>query len=232
MAIEHIIRTNVSNEVFEKMKSEIIVGTWAPGSRIPSENDLADSFGVSRMTVRSAIYKLNILGLVYTKQGDGTYVKDFSAGMHLSVLLPALALGKHDLLEMQEFRRIMEVKNVYLAALRRDENDLRKLREILSRMDDAKNDLKRFTVEDLNFHLEIARTTKNSFILQVSQITKDIFRMYMDEIVSFEGTKEPYEYHKKIYDAIQARDAELASEIMSENMEVTIRNIIDKYNEK
>lgn len=232
MSIERIPKVNVSSMVFEKMKEQIMNGTWAPGNKIPSENELANMFGVSRMTIHSAIQKLSILGLVQSKQGEGTYVSDITAEVHLNFLLPELVLGKHDLLEIQEFRRIFEIENARLAAIRRNEKDLERLDAIMERMRRHANDIKRFALEDLNFHLELARITKNPLILKVSQITKDVLKSYMDEIIAFQGTSAAVNNHKLIIDAIKAKDADLAAKLMTEHIDNTIKDILEKYPEE
>lgn len=231
MAIKRIPKVSITNAVFEQIKEQILSGNWPPGSRIPSENELTKMFGVSRISVRSALQKLAILGLVQTRQGDGTFVADLSAGVYLNSLLPALALGKHDLLEILEFRRVYEIENARLAALRRNEKDLERLQTILNKMQEYSADIKRFSVEDLNFHLELARATKNSLILKVSQITKDILRYHMEEIVSFRGTSDGLYYHPRILEAVSLQEAELAAKMMAEHIEITIKDIAEKYPE-
>jgi GntR family transcriptional repressor for pyruvate dehydrogenase complex len=232
MTIERIPKINVSSMVFEKMKEQILNGTWAPGGKIPSENELTKLFGVSRMTVHSAIQKLSILGLVHSKQGGGTFVSDVTAEIYLNSLLPDLILGKHDLLEIQEFRRVFEIENARLAALKRNDKDLDRLNAILDRMHSYANDIKRFAIEDLNFHLELSRATKNALILKVSQITKDILRSYMYEIIAFQGTSSAVNNHKYVLDAITAKDSKLAAKLMAEHIDNTIQDILEKYPEE
>ncbi|GEA15708.1 GntR family transcriptional regulator [Moorella sp. E308F] len=231
MAIKQIPKISVSNAVFEQIKEQILSGNWPPGSRLPSENELTKMFGVSRISVRSALQKLAILGLIQTRQGDGTFVADLSTDIYLNSLLPALALGKHDLLEILEFRKVYEIENARLAALRRNEKDLERLNAIITRMREYSDDIKRFSMEDLNFHLELARATKNSLILKVSQITKDILCFHMEEIVSFRGTSAGLYYHPRILEAVTIQDADLAAKIMTEHIELTIQDIEEKYPE-
>ena len=64
MPIEPIKKSNVSEEVFEQMKTLISTGEWKAGEKIQSENDLAKTFGVSRVSIRAALGRLNALGLV------------------------------------------------------------------------------------------------------------------------------------------------------------------------
>lgn len=65
---------SIVEQVEEFLRGRIRDGTYTPGSRIPSESELADEFGVSRATVRTVLAKLAVNGLILRKQGDGTYV--------------------------------------------------------------------------------------------------------------------------------------------------------------
>ncbi|GFN22665.1 FadR/GntR family transcriptional regulator [Thermanaeromonas sp. C210] len=232
MAIRRIPKVSVSQAVFEQLRDQIFSGNWPPGSRLPSENELARMLGVSRISVRAALQKLNTLGLVQSRQGGGTFVTDVTVDVYLNPLIPALALGKHDLLEILEFRRVYEVENARLAAMRRTEKDLERLEAIMERMRQVKEDLSLFSVEDLNFHLEVARAAKNSLILKVAQITKDILRHHMKEIVAFRGSKDGLYYHPLILEAIAARDPQRAAEIMAEHIETMIDDVREHYPEE
>ena len=74
MAIQKISRASIGDQVYQQMKDQIVNGEWKAGDRLPSENELAEQFGVSRVTVRGALQKLAALGLIETKLGDGSYV--------------------------------------------------------------------------------------------------------------------------------------------------------------
>ena len=63
MGIKPIQRVHVGEQVFEQLKKLLIQGEWKQGEKIPSENELADMFGVSRITIRQALQKLSTLGL-------------------------------------------------------------------------------------------------------------------------------------------------------------------------
>jgi GntR family transcriptional regulator len=65
---------SVADQVEELLRERIRDATYLPGSRIPSESELSDEFGVSRATVRTVLAKLAVNGLILRKQGDGTYV--------------------------------------------------------------------------------------------------------------------------------------------------------------
>ncbi|MCG8485733.1 MAG: GntR family transcriptional regulator, partial [Clostridia bacterium] len=65
-------------QIFEYMRNAIKENQWKIGEKIPSEIELSNEFGVNRLTVRMALQRLNSMGLVETRTGDGTYVKQFN----------------------------------------------------------------------------------------------------------------------------------------------------------
>lgn len=68
-------KTALADRIVQTIKSEILSGALAPGSKLPTETELGERFGVSRATVRSAIKELDVLGLVSARQGSGTFVR-------------------------------------------------------------------------------------------------------------------------------------------------------------
>jgi GntR family transcriptional repressor for pyruvate dehydrogenase complex len=227
MAIKPIKKNNISNAVFEQMKQAIFNKEWEPGTKIPSENDLASMFSVSRISIRGAIQKLASLGIVETKHGEGTFVKELTSGLYMNSLIPMLYLEKPDIMFILEFRRIIEVESAKLAALRSDENDIAKLQLLLEKMDASKNDLKKHSEEDLNFHFEIARMTKNPIIENVNLILKDILASVLQDIVAALGYSRGIYYHQKLFEAIKAHDSEKAKQIMNEHIQNTIESMME-----
>ncbi len=67
---------SIVDQVNEVLRERIRAATYAPGIRLPSENNLAKEFGVSRATVRTVLAKLSVEGLIIRRQGDGTYVNE------------------------------------------------------------------------------------------------------------------------------------------------------------
>ena len=79
-----IKKTSAADLVCRKMRELIVDGTWAINEKIPSEADLAENFGVNRLTVRIALQRLNALGVLETRVGEGTFVRSFDFDKHLA----------------------------------------------------------------------------------------------------------------------------------------------------
>ena len=101
--------SNAADTVYHEILKQIGSGEYPKGSRLPSENELCQKYGVSRITIRSALQRLLALGLVETKIGGGTYIKDAAmAAAEFNEMIPFIVLDSRDLWEMLEFRQGIE----------------------------------------------------------------------------------------------------------------------------
>ena len=127
MNIQNIKKEKITDQVFNTMKSMILDGTWPVGEKIPSEAALAAQFGVSKMSVHAALQKMEALGLVDIRVGSGTYVKTNSLADCFAKLSQAV-FTDHNVQQVAELRRAIELEAVYLAIDRRTEEQLEELR--------------------------------------------------------------------------------------------------------
>ncbi len=181
--------------------------------------------GVSRVSIREGLQMLVTLGLLETRHGEGTFVKEFTGDVYLNGLFPVLALGKTGLLHVLEYRRIMEKGTAAIAAEKADEETIRGLEACYAAMEECKNDITAFAIADLDFHLHLAEATGNPLIIKVNDIIRSILTVSMENIVSALGVKDGLTYHKKIIDAVRAHDSALAERLMEEHVVRTIERI-------
>lgn len=219
MGIKPIKRVNVGEQVLQQMKNMLISGEWKAGDRLPSENELAELFGISRITVRQALQKLNALGLLETRVGEGTFVREAGMDACLNELVPAMYLGDWNDRQVIEYRLIIETGSAYLAAQRATDEHIRKLERLLAQMEEAAEakDNKRFAQKDLDFHNEIAVATGNPLLMKTNMILKGVLEYAMQKVIDrmqYAGLT----YHRKLIDAIRAHDAEGAQAIMREHI--------------
>jgi GntR family transcriptional regulator, transcriptional repressor for pyruvate dehydrogenase complex len=203
-------------------------GAWRPGGRIPSENDLAEGMGVSRVSVREGLQMLVTLGLLETRHGEGTFVREFTGEAYMNGLFPVLALGKTGLFHVLEYRRIMEKGAAAIVAERATEETVRGLEACYATMEACRGDNNAFAIADLDFHLFLAKATGNPLIIKVTDIIRSILTVSMESIVLALGVEDGLIYHKKIIGAIKARDPALAERLMEEHVDRTIRRLRDE----
>lgn len=162
-------RRRLADGVIERLQQQVSLGVLRPGDRLPTETELTRAFGVSRTTIREAVAALEHAGLVHVRQGDGTYVTDWSSGGEsLDIRLKRAAA-----LEVYEVRRPLEIEAARLAAQRRTPGDVRRMRELLEHRDQfrASGDVEHAVTADLEFHTTVAMATRNA-------VLSDLYRSF------------------------------------------------------
>ncbi|MBM7583402.1 GntR family transcriptional repressor for pyruvate dehydrogenase complex [Caldicoprobacter guelmensis] len=223
--VRAIKKNSVREQVVEELKRQIINKNWLPGTKIPSENELAALLQVSRVTVREALQQLITLGLLETRQGEGTFVKELLVDSYMNSLIPYFVLDIPQLMQILEYRKLAEPAAMSLVVERATKEDIRKLEYIFKNMMEKQNDVKKFAQEDLNFHLALGEITRNAVIVKVNYVIRDILSVAMDYIVQYLGTRDGLYYHEKIISSIKDKDVERAQKFMAEHIEETIRKI-------
>jgi GntR family transcriptional regulator, transcriptional repressor for pyruvate dehydrogenase complex len=234
MPITPIRKNNVTVEVMEQIKGNIIKGEWKPGDKIPSENELKEMFGVSRNSVRTALQQFIALGILVSKHGGGTFVNELSPGMYMNSLIPALLLKSDGLLEMLEFRKVIEVESVKLAALRATPAEIGKLETLIERMKAMSGggyNTHSFAMEDSLFHEELVSCTKNSVLMKVYTIIKELLLSNQVEIQKLIGPVLAFKFHPLILEAVKRKDPIAASKLMEEHIQVTIALAAERVKE-
>jgi GntR family transcriptional regulator, transcriptional repressor for pyruvate dehydrogenase complex len=219
MTLKPINKVNVSEQVFLQLRKAIAEGEWKPGDKIPSENELAVSFGVSRMTVRQSLQKLIALGLIETRLGDGSYIRVLVAGDSLNALMPTMYLNKGSLLNVIEFREMIETESAGLAAKRSTKEQLMELKDIYKKMISNKSNIKKFAMDDLAFHCKIGEMTENELIIKTYALLDDVLEAAMYDGIIKMGTEYAEQYHQFIIDSIEEHDELKAREYMKKHLE-------------
>ncbi len=216
---------HVVNQLLKAIKS----GALVPGQRLPSEAELARMTGVSRSSVREALAALRLFGIVETRPGDGTYVKDARKDIErIRKELFGVLTRARDVLQLQEARAAFECGIMRLAAENLDEEDIKFLEEVIAGMRDAAEqaNYERFLMLHKRFHLGIAKATKNVVVEQMaakffSLMEKDLWRK-LEEYLLPHGTahlRESVAIHERILRALKDRDYILAGRRMEEHFE-------------
>ncbi len=229
MAITPIKRNNISDLVFEQIKENILDGEWVPGTKIPSESELCQMFSVSRVPIREALQRLGAIGLVETRQGEGTYVSHVNPGTFMNSLIPMLTPNKKNMMDILKYREIVEPKSASLAALNANNEDIARMEATLAKMIEINEVSIEFSVADFGFHLDVARATQNTLIFGAFNVINDIAISYYEKINMIMGIERAIKYHTLILDAIKNKDAEMAMKWMEEHIGTTVNDISSFY---
>ena len=231
MEIVPISRRNISRQVYDQMLDNILNGVWPPGTKLPSENELTQMFGVSRVPIREALKKLSTMGITQTRQGEGSFVQMMTPGMFMNSLLPMLVWNRKSMMDILEYRRIVEPENAALAAINAEEDDLACILATIRDIERIDAPVLEFAIADMKFHLDIARATKNSLLFNVSNVIRDVLVSYYRKINELMGTDRAIRYHRLIFEAIRDRDPDRARHWMQEHILTTIDDVSIKFPE-
>lgn len=150
-------------QIADRIEERIVKGRLAPGTSLPSEDELTRQFGVSRGPVREAAKMLKQRGLVDVSPGIGmTVAAPFGSGV-TKQLIASLRMNRTSPAQLFEVRELLDTAVCRAAAANRTDGDIRELRRILQDADSAPDDPTAYLQLDLGFHQALARSTKNPF---------------------------------------------------------------------
>ncbi len=213
--IKPIEKNRVADEIVEQLRSLILSGEYSPGAKLPPERELAKQLGVNRASLREALKKLEHLGLVRIRQGDGTRIENFmeTAGIEIiSHLIPLAAGGRHDIIrDVLEFRTIFGREVARLAAERGSAEDAAKLRELAERgraPDLGADDLLQL---DFDFYVVLSHAASNQMMALLINTVRNAVHSYAPLLVHLNGPRDDViDHHRRIVEAVEAGDPRAA----------------------
>jgi GntR family transcriptional repressor for pyruvate dehydrogenase complex len=212
MAIQKIIRENLSDTVFQALRQEIINRNFKAGDKLPSMGQLSRQFGVSVATIKIVLQRLSALGLIETKTGQGSFVLIFSPDQYLNQMSDFLQ-NENDITDVAEYRLYMETTIAELAMKKAKRENFNNMENLLHQMDEAirNNDIPLHGKLDYQFHLEIARATQNNIFVLASELTEKVLFKHtvtLNEQFFKKAAKrrQGIDVHWRLYNAIKAKD--------------------------
>ena len=207
-------------EIVDQIQQQILSGALTPGDQIPAERDLADRFGVSRTAVREAIKSLTEKGLIEVFVGRGTFVTNLSPDRVVESMTLLLRNERDNVANLQEARQLLEVPTARLAAERRTDANVARLRAISAELELERSLSPRLVDGDTEFHVEVARSTGNPVLVLLSQTIVELLRTERLGHGDFDDAlPTAFASHRAIVDAIADRDGDRAAQAMNEHLE-------------
>src|SRR5262245_17179673 len=192
-----------------------------PGDRLPAERELATRIAVSRPTLRMGLHALAAMGCVESRHGSGTYIPEGppALGPESLSLLAALHGFTHQ--QMYDARRILEVGAAGLAAECATAEQIASMAEEVAGLFASLEDPQRFLVHDIDFHRQVAAASGNPIIAAVVEMVSALYyeqRRDTAARASDRDLRDAANAHRRIYQAIRARDVDAARRAMNEHL--------------
>lgn len=200
---------------FQQMLSD---GVLSPGTKLPPERELATHFKVARSSLRQALKVLEIMGVITQKVGDGSYLNRDASSVLAVPMNFLFLLDDTSVQELTELRFLMEPALAAKAAERATSDDIVLLRQSISDLEHSKRDRVKLVASDLLFHRAIFQASGNRLTGRLFHtIHRAMLNMMMvtSQLVDLEHT---VAFHKPILAAIEGRNPELASSLMTAHL--------------
>lgn len=154
--------TSLTDDLYAKLEARIRSGEWPPGTRLPTQKEIAETEEVSRTVVREAVARLTAQGLAISRQGSGMFVADTAEYRAFQITRDEVN-ELADIVKLLEMRLGVETEMAGLAAARRTTADIGAIQDALQAMQDLQGDPVAAAKADTAFHLAIARATQNDY---------------------------------------------------------------------
>jgi GntR family transcriptional repressor for pyruvate dehydrogenase complex len=222
--------SKIPDAVYKQLVTLITTGHLRPGQRLPSERAMAEELGVSRQSIREAIFRAKTAGLLEVRQGEGTFIissLEENLRQPLSILLEEKA---EKVFEFLEIRKLIEAWCGERASEAATTADLKKMRGILRKMEKVAPPGPAWERADLEFHSSIAGATHNVIAMHVMEGLKDSFHTYF-RVKKFTTRHERkdvlLEQHRAIFEAIRQKDPKEARKKIIEHLDYVSQMITE-----
>lgn len=212
-----IKRVTLADQACEQLKAYISAEHLIVGDKLPSEAELAEMLGVNRFTVRMALQKLSTLGLIETRVGEGSFIKDFSITSYLNELSD-FYVSDANMAEVFTLRKMIELECLKLLISKGSDEDIAEVRKAYDKYHDLRFENSAAATEsgrhsDLKFHYAICYYSHNTLLSQLFALLSPIVDKYIKKIASDRiqardenRLEDDHDYHIDVMEAIEARD--------------------------
>lgn len=217
---------SLSSQVAQAILTRIVNGDIPLGERLPAERTLVEEYGVSRAAVREALTALELLGVVETLAGSGTYVRSVTSELLPKTLNWGLLLARDSYKELLEVRSSLEIFQVRLIVDRLASGELQvsDLHELIHDVEEqdiaiAAGDVDGFIRADLSFHQRLARLSGNGIVEQLIGTLRALLRVWIENQIRTTGEMEQAALeHRSVAQALLSPHPTQAIDLMEWHM--------------
>jgi GntR family transcriptional repressor for pyruvate dehydrogenase complex len=225
--LKAIKKTRIYEEVVSQVHELIKEGRFKAGDQLPSERELAETFKVSRTSVREALRALETQGLVISRTGMGTFVADLPIESLVAPLAKLLIEEKHALADVFELRKLIEPQIASLAAERATAGDIDRMYRLLDKQREQVERGATGVEADSELHFAIGQATQNQAIKKLVFGLLDVLSKSREESLQTDARREAsIESHRAIVAAIENHDQGGAREAMTRHIEQVEKNVL------
>jgi GntR family transcriptional repressor for pyruvate dehydrogenase complex len=227
--LQPVGRTSVVDSVIDRLE-DLIFGGLDAGETLPSEGQLAEALGVSRLTVREATRTLEARGLLEIRQGRRPTVTAPNGALIGDFFQIAIRRDPRALLDLLEVRRALEVHIATLAARRAGKGEIADMEMSIAAMRAGGDDSEAFHAADVRFHENLAAASGNRLLVFLIEafaepLRESRLRSFAGHLARGGGVEDVIQQHQTILDAVRAGNAKQAAKAMREHLEQTEQDL-------
>lgn len=216
MVFTPVHQARASGEIVAQIERAIFDGELRSGDRLQSERELAEQFGVSRITVRDALRVLEARGLVRVKVGatGGAFVAETNVDQVAESISTMILLKRMTLSQLAEARTIVETATAELAAQRADDAAIGKLSEMVERGRRVVREHLPHTEASMDFHVALAEASRNELLQATVRAYRDLLMQTLRDMRDVRSARVTQKAHEEILEAIRAHDPEATRQLV------------------
>jgi GntR family transcriptional repressor for pyruvate dehydrogenase complex len=207
--------SKISDEVYKQIVSLIGNGQLKPGDKIPSEREMASELAISRQSIREALNRAEVMGLIQVRQGEGSFILSSVREPLKPPLTVIIEKEAERIFEFLEIRKLIEGWCAEKAALEATGEELEDMKRILNKMKKVVSKDKQWEELDLELHFSIAKATHNIIaihIMDALRVNFSLFFRFTKSMPSSERLDVLWQHHNEIIDAITRKDSKQAKQ--------------------
>ncbi len=223
IVITPVPRTTLTNSTFEQLLSYVVNGAWKPGDRIPAERDLCQQLGIARTSLRESLKAMELIGMLDSRVGDGTFVCPRSEFLSRPLLWAFTGTDHEELQEIMETRTIMEENLAGLADERATPVEIQEIGQAVQVMRDCIARDETILDADMAFHLAISAAAHNDVMRNAVRLLRNLTRQWIQyKLLMPDVAPLVLKRHVAIYQAIVKRNRNAARRAMRRHLEETM----------
>lgn len=214
-------RSSIVEQIIDEIKEAVLEGQLSRGDKLPSENILAEMFGVSRGPIREALTALRVAGVLEAKQGDGTRIRERIPLSPMAPLLFGLLLQEGSPVEAFELREMLEIGTLEIVMDKVKEADFEKMqktiKELKADLKESITDSKLLAHHNLDFHYAFAKATHNELIVELTQAFWEVFSFSIQKSMQRKkDIQRAIKNHTAILQALKKKDINKGKEAIKQ----------------
>lgn len=217
--IKPVVRGTLSEAVFEQLISFVVNGQWKAGDRLPPERELCVELGIARTSLREALKAMELVGMLASRIGDGTYICPRSEFLARPMLWAFTATDSAGLKEILEARTLLEQDLAGLAAENASDAEIASIESLVEEMRVRIVKNQSVLDQDMAFHEAIGSASHNSVLSNSVQLLRNMQREWISIKLRLPQHPEMVlAEHLLIFEAIRDRDVVLARQRMHDHI--------------